>query len=93
MGETATDTKRDREIVAAHVDREQRAALLALARLEDRSLSSVVRRAIAAELDRASGPNAPLRVDDGPDGGGWSRSVLAVRPADQAGRAVRPWPR
>ena len=63
MGEIAT-TKRDREIVAAHVDREQRAALLALARLEDRSLSSIVRRAIKAELDRSSGPNAPLRVDE-----------------------------
>jgi predicted transcriptional regulator len=53
MGEIATAAKRDRELVATHVDPDQHAALVALARSEDRSISSVVRRAIAAELERA----------------------------------------
>jgi ribbon-helix-helix CopG family protein len=53
MAEIATATKRDRELVATHVDPEQHAALVALARSEDRSISSVLRRAIAAELERA----------------------------------------
>jgi predicted transcriptional regulator len=53
MCEIAADTRRDREIVAAHIDHEQREALAALALSEDRSVSSVLRRAIAAELERA----------------------------------------
>ena len=52
MGQMA-QTGREREIVAAHIDPEQREALAALPRLEDRSVSSVLRRAIAAELERA----------------------------------------
>jgi predicted transcriptional regulator len=48
-----TQTRNDREIVATHVDPEQREALAVLARSEDRSISSILRRAIAAELERA----------------------------------------
>jgi predicted transcriptional regulator len=51
----ATDIiKRDRRgLVAAHLDAEQRKALAALARHEDRSIASILRRAVAAELARA----------------------------------------
>jgi hypothetical protein len=42
----------DRKLVGAHVDREVREKLLALARREDRSLASIVRRALARELER-----------------------------------------
>ena len=42
----------DRKIVGAQVDAEVREKLLALARREDRSLASVVRRALARELER-----------------------------------------
>jgi predicted transcriptional regulator len=64
MAATATD--RDTVIVAAHVPRDQREALRALARVEDRSVSWVLRRAIANELDRAGQTaaafHAPIHV-------------------------------
>jgi predicted transcriptional regulator len=40
----------------AFVDREQRKELVRLARLRDCSLSRIVRRAIAAELERSEDP-------------------------------------
>ena len=39
-----------RSFVGAHVDQDTRAALLELARDEDRSLASVIRRALEREL-------------------------------------------
>jgi hypothetical protein len=52
MGETATIRKRDREIVAAHVDPEQRRALVALAAREETWIATIVWRALRYELDR-----------------------------------------
>ena len=46
------DQLAERVPLSAFVDREQRAALDELARRRDRSLSSIVRRAVAAELER-----------------------------------------
>jgi len=43
----------DRRLVGAHVDLEVREQLLALARREDRSLASIVRRALTRELEQA----------------------------------------
>ena len=43
----------DRKLVGAHVGAEMRGQLLALAREEDRSLASIVRRALARELEHA----------------------------------------
>ena len=43
---------RARVHVGAFVDREQRQQLVELARKRDRSVSSIVRRALAAELER-----------------------------------------
>ena len=40
------------ELIAAHVDEMTRAELLALARMEDRSVASIVRRALREFLDR-----------------------------------------
>ena len=48
MGQLA----QERAFVGAHVDRLTRAELLALARREDR-LASIIRRALARELERA----------------------------------------
>ena len=43
---------RERVHVGAFVDREQQQKLVKLARKRDRSVSSIVRRALAAELER-----------------------------------------
>ncbi len=40
-------------LVATHVDVDVREQLAALARREDRSLASIIRRALARELERA----------------------------------------
>jgi post-segregation antitoxin (ccd killing protein) len=45
---------RDRVHIGAHVDREQRDELVQLARQRDRSVSSILRIAIARELARTS---------------------------------------
>ena len=44
----------DRSLVSAWVDQERREELVELARRQDRSVSSIVRRAIDRELDRAA---------------------------------------
>ena len=44
---------RERALVAAHVDVEERRRLFELARLEDRSVSAILRRAVRAELERS----------------------------------------
>ena len=49
MGQLVED---DRKLVGAHVDREVREQLLALARREDRSVASIVRRALSREIER-----------------------------------------
>jgi predicted transcriptional regulator len=46
--------KKDRVYIGAQVDRRQRDELIRLARRRDRSLSSIIRRALAAELERIS---------------------------------------
>ena len=43
-----------RSFVGAHIAEETRAQLLELAREEDRSLASVIRRALDRELERAA---------------------------------------
>ena len=53
MGQLVQHRHKERELVAAHVDREQRDELYALAAREDRSVSSIIRGAIAAHLERA----------------------------------------
>jgi predicted transcriptional regulator len=49
--------RRDRVVLAARVDPEQREAIDDLARTNDRSLSAEVRRALAAYIDRERGGN------------------------------------
>lgn len=58
------DEHRD-AFIGAHVDPRTRAQLLELARAEDRSLASVLRRAIDRELDRGHQDRAALEVHAG----------------------------
>ena len=44
---------KERALVAAYLDLDERERLFTLARLEDRSVSAVVRRAVRAELERS----------------------------------------
>jgi predicted transcriptional regulator len=44
--------EKDRVYVGAQVDRRQRDELIRLAQERDRSVSSIIRRAVAAELER-----------------------------------------
>jgi post-segregation antitoxin (ccd killing protein) len=44
---------KERALVAAYVDLDEREELFTLARLQDRSVSAIVRRALRAELDRS----------------------------------------
>jgi hypothetical protein len=46
--------EKDRVYIGAQVDRGQRDELVRLARRRDRSVSSIIRRALAAELERTS---------------------------------------
>jgi predicted transcriptional regulator len=55
VSQLAERRHKERELVAAHVDRDQRRRLKALAAREDRSVSSVIRSEIAAYLERADG--------------------------------------
>jgi predicted transcriptional regulator len=48
--------EKDRVYIGAQVDRRQREELIRLARRRDRSLSSIIRRALAAELEREPKP-------------------------------------
>jgi hypothetical protein len=54
MGQIAQD--KDRVYIGAQVDRRQRDELIRLARQRDRSVSSIIRRALAAELEREPKP-------------------------------------
>lgn len=47
----------ERQFVGAWVDQEQRELLTELARQEDRSVSSLIRRALDRELQRAAKPD------------------------------------
>jgi predicted transcriptional regulator len=49
---TQKDGREERVHVGAFVSREQRDAIFALAERRDRSVSSILRRALAAELER-----------------------------------------
>jgi predicted transcriptional regulator len=51
-------TEKGRVYIGAQVDREQRDQLVQLARERDRSVSSIIRRALAAELEREPNPEA-----------------------------------
>ncbi len=51
----------EKTMIAARIPRDVSMRLAELARREDRSVSSIVRRAVAAELERESSPGA-LRV-------------------------------
>lgn len=46
------EQKKERVIVAAYIDKAQQQRLVEQARREDRSLSALVRRALANELER-----------------------------------------
>jgi predicted transcriptional regulator len=48
--------EKDRVYIGAQVDRGQRDDLIRLARRRDRSVSSIIRRALAAELEREPKP-------------------------------------
>jgi predicted transcriptional regulator len=52
MSQVAQDDAPKTELIATHVDELTRAELLALARTEDRSVASIVRRALREFLDR-----------------------------------------
>lgn len=52
MGQIAQEERTERVPIGAFVDPEQRKQLVELARQEDCSVSRVVRRALAAELER-----------------------------------------
>jgi hypothetical protein len=52
MSQIAKDSGSQRKLVGAFVDADQRRQLVELARQEDRSVSAIVRRALAAELER-----------------------------------------
>jgi predicted transcriptional regulator len=52
MSQLARKRNEERVHVGAFVDAHQRQQLVELARKRDRSLSSIVRRALAAELER-----------------------------------------
>jgi predicted transcriptional regulator len=52
MGHIAQEERAKRVPIGAFVDREQRDELVRLARERDRSVSSIIRRALSAELER-----------------------------------------
>ena len=66
----------ERVPLGAYVDREQKAAVRELAQRSDRSVSSIVRRALTRELERSGGdssphpPRAGLSDSEGPATGG-----------------------
>jgi hypothetical protein len=66
MGQVATSRYGERQFIGAWVNQEQRELVAELARQEDRSVSSVIRRALERELQRAAklegAASAPLRV-------------------------------
>ena len=53
MGQIAQSRHSQRELVAAHIDRDQREQLFALAQQEDMSVSAILRRAVRAYLGSA----------------------------------------
>ncbi len=52
MGESEQKERPDRQPLGAYIDVDQHRQLAELARAEDRSVSAIVRRAIAHELER-----------------------------------------
>ena len=53
MSQIAQSRHSQRELVAAHIDRDQRTQLFALAQQEDMSVSAILRRALRAYLGSA----------------------------------------
>jgi hypothetical protein len=66
MGQVAQEERAERVPIGAFVDREQRDELVRLARERDCSMSRIVRRAIAAELERSEDPGVPSAIRLGP---------------------------
>ena len=66
MGQIAQEGRAGRVPIGAFVDREQRDELVRLARERDCSMSRIVRRAIAAELERSEDPGVPSSIRPGP---------------------------
>jgi hypothetical protein len=62
MGQIAQEGRAGRVPIGALVDREQRDELVRVARERDCSMSRIVRRAIAAELERSEDPGAPSSI-------------------------------
>jgi predicted transcriptional regulator len=60
MSQLAQDAPKT-ELIAAHVDEMTRAELLTLARREDRSVASIVRRALREFLDRGNNDEGGTR--------------------------------
>jgi predicted transcriptional regulator len=66
MGYVAPGERAERVPIGAFVDREQRDELVRLAHERDCSMSRIVRRAIAAELERSEDPGVPSSIRPGP---------------------------
>jgi hypothetical protein len=62
MSQVAQEGRTERVPIGAFVDREQRDELVRLARERDCSMSRIVRRAIAAELERSEDPGVPSSI-------------------------------
>ena len=60
------DQERDRVNIGAQIDRRQRDELIRVARRRDRSVSSIIRRALAAELERSEDPGVSSSIRPGP---------------------------
>jgi hypothetical protein len=89
MSQVAQEGRTERVPIGAFVDREQRDELVRVARERDCSMSRIVRRAIAAELERSDDPGASSSTRPGPaERDGTSEWREAVEP--NASRGERP---
>jgi hypothetical protein len=90
MGQIAQEERTERVPIGAFVDREQRDELVRVARERDCSMSRIVRRAIASELERSEDPGVPSSIRPGPaERDGTSEGLRgAVEP--NASRGERP---
>jgi hypothetical protein len=66
VNQLAQEERAERVPIGAFVDREQRDDLVRVARERDCSMSRIVRRAIAAELERPQDPGVPSAIRQGP---------------------------
>ena len=92
MSQLAQEERAERVPIGAFVDREQRDELVRVARERDCSMSRIVRRAIAAELERSEDPGAPSSIRPGrgePDGTSEARREAAEPNASRGQRPKR----